>query len=51
MFKIECECGASNVIEEGEHLTAGDVEIDTGRNGTIVITCCHCTNRIVSEEP
>jgi hypothetical protein len=50
MFKIECECGASNVVEESQHLDSGDVTvtISLDRNGKIEVFCNDCSNQIKS---
>ncbi|WP_157686461.1 hypothetical protein [Paenibacillus senegalimassiliensis] len=49
MFKIECECGASNVIEAAEHLDSGNVTISLDRSGKIEVFCCECSEQIKSE--
>ncbi|WP_171056250.1 hypothetical protein [Paenibacillus sinopodophylli] len=48
MFKIQCECGASNDIEAAEHLDIGDVEITVDRNGKLKIFCNECSNQVKS---
>ncbi|MGO4543821.1 hypothetical protein AB4Z29_03420 [Paenibacillus sp. 2TAB23] len=48
MSKIQCECGASNVVEETEHLDSGDVTISINFNVKIEVFCNECSNQIKS---